>query len=122
MRVALVNAPLRSAISDLALGHQIPLGLLMIAGPLLDSGHEATLIDAARDYLSDERILQRLRERGAEVVLTGHSASTKAHAGCLRMLGALKRAMPQIVTVYGGVHPTNHWREILANHSGILFR
>ncbi len=47
MRVVLVHAPLRSTISELALGYQTPLGLLMIAGPLIDHGHEVHLLDAA---------------------------------------------------------------------------
>ena len=34
MRVALVNAPLKSAVCDYGVGHQMPLGLLMVGGPL----------------------------------------------------------------------------------------
>jgi integrase len=50
MRVALVNAPLRSAVCDHGVGHQMPLGLLMVGGAL--RGRTAvTLIDAARDHL-----------------------------------------------------------------------
>jgi len=43
MRIALVNAPLRSAVCDYGVGHQLPLGLLMIGGPLIDAGFTVTL-------------------------------------------------------------------------------
>ena len=50
MRVALVNAPLRSAICDHGVGHQMPPDLLMVGGAL--RGRTAvTRIDAARDHL-----------------------------------------------------------------------
>ena len=46
MRVALVNAPLLSAVCDHGVGHQMPLGLLMVGGAL--RGRAAvTRIDAA---------------------------------------------------------------------------
>jgi hypothetical protein len=54
MRVALVNAPLRSAVCDLGVGHQMPLGLLM-AGGALEGRCTLTLIDAARDHLPKAR-------------------------------------------------------------------
>jgi hypothetical protein len=50
MRVALVNAPLVSAVSDHGMGRQMAPGLLMVGGALL--GRVAvTRIDAARDHL-----------------------------------------------------------------------
>ena len=52
MCVALVNAPLKSAVCDYGVGHQMPLGLPMVGGALRDRC-EVTLVDAARDYLSE---------------------------------------------------------------------
>ena len=40
LRIALINAPLQSDVCDQGVGHQMPLGLLMIGGPLLDVGHQ----------------------------------------------------------------------------------
>ena len=86
MRVALVNAPLLSAVCDHGVGHQMPLGLLMVGGAL--RGRAAvTLIDAARDHLTDDDIVRssnyfgRLRPShqngilAATAVCTWHSVS-----------------------------------------------
>ena len=104
-------------ISDRALGYQTPLGLLMLAGPLLDHGFQVDLIDAARDRLTDAQVVGQLERLQPDAVLVGHSASTKSHPACLRLLQAVKDALPQAVTVYGGVHPTFHFQEILAEPS-----
>ena len=114
LRVALVNAPLQSAVCDRGVGHQMPLGLLMIGGPLLRAGFTVTLIDAACDHLTDTAIVGRLAAFRADVVMTAHVGSTPAHPCCLRLLRAVKAALPEAITVYGGVHPTYHYRATLA--------
>src|SRR4051794_6312521 len=48
--------------------------------------------------------------------MVAHVGSTQAHPCCLRTQAAIKAASPRIVTVYGGVHPTYHAREILVQH------
>jgi anaerobic magnesium-protoporphyrin IX monomethyl ester cyclase len=116
LRVALVNAPLRSLVCDLGVGHQMPLGMLMIGGPLLQDGHSVELIDAAREHLAPREIAARLRVSRPDVVLTGHVGSTSAHPAAIRTLRTIKRALPIVTTVYGGVHPTYHYREILDRH------
>lgn len=119
MRIALINGPLASAVCDLGVGHQMPLGLLMIGGPLLDAGHAACLIDAAREHLSDDAIVRRVAAFGAEIVMVAHVGSTSAHPACLRTLRAVKASLPHVVTVYGGVHPTYHYREILREEAAV---
>ena len=89
----------------------------MLAGPLLDHGFQVDLIDAARDRLADAQVVEQLGRFQPDAVLVGHSASTKAHPACLRLLRAVKDALPQTLTVYGGVHPTFHFQEILAEPS-----
>lgn len=113
MRIALINAPLASAVCDYGVGHQIPLGLLMIGGPLIDAGFAVTLIDGARDHLPDAEIVRRVAAFAADVVLVGHVGSTQAHPCCLRLLRATRAALPGVITVYGGVHPTYHYQSIL---------
>jgi anaerobic magnesium-protoporphyrin IX monomethyl ester cyclase len=115
LRIALVNAPLKSAVCDYGVGHQMPLGLLMVGGPLLDAGHPVTLIDAAALHLSDRDIAERVRRFGADVVMIAHVGSTQAHPCCLRALRAIKAELPHVVTVYGGVFASYH-KEILAEH------
>ena len=119
MQIALVHAPIDSTVSDQALGHQTPLGLLMVAGPLLDHGHQVDLLDAGREHWTDAQIVRRLDDLRPDVVMVGHSASTKAHTNCLRLLRAVKASLPAAVTVYGGVHPTYHFQEILAENRAV---
>jgi anaerobic magnesium-protoporphyrin IX monomethyl ester cyclase len=114
-RVALINAPLKSAVCDLGVGHQMPLGLLMVGGALRGRA-EVTLIDAARRHLDDAAIVRHANEFGADVVLIGHVGATQAHPCCLRVLRALKAALPELITVYGGVYATYHGHDILARH------
>jgi anaerobic magnesium-protoporphyrin IX monomethyl ester cyclase len=114
--IALINAPLKSAVCDLGVGHQLPLGLLMIGGPLVDAGFDVKLIDAACNHLKDEEIVQRVERSGADVVMIAHVGSTQAHECCLCVLRAIKANIPGVITVYGGVHPTYHYKTILARH------
>ncbi len=113
MRVLLVNPPYQTFTSNLGVGHQIPLGLLMVGGPLLDAGHEVRLLDAECRHLAPEFIAEEAERGQADVVMTGHAGSTPAHPVCVETLRAVKARRPQIVTVYGGVYPTYHAREIL---------
>lgn len=120
MRVALINAPLHSAVCDVGVGHQMPLGLLMVGGAIRDEC-ELTLIDAARDHLDDGEIVRRVREHKADAVFLAHVGSTQAHPCCLRTFAALKRSMPTVWTVYGGVHPTYHAEAILEENRDVDF-
>src|SRR5207248_2898860 len=108
MRVLLVNPPYQTLTSNLGVGHQIPLGLLALGGPLLDAGHEVQLLDAECLHLSTRQVLRAVARFRPDVVMTGHAGSTPAHPVCLALLRALKRSFPDVVTVYGGVYPTYH--------------
>lgn len=119
MRVLLVNPPYQTITSNVGVGHQIPLGLLMVGGPLLDAGHEVSLLDAERRRLSLEAVVEEIRRRRPDVVMTGHAGSTPAHPVTVRMLRAIKRSCPEVVTVYGGVYPTYHAERILAGEPAI---
>jgi anaerobic magnesium-protoporphyrin IX monomethyl ester cyclase len=121
MRVLLINPPYITPTSNLGVGHQIPLGLLMVGGPLIDAGHEVKLLDAECRHISDHAIVREVRRFGPDVVMTGHSGSTPAHPVCVSMLSAIKAACPDVVTVYGGVYPTFHAREIIAETAAVDF-
>ena len=114
MRIALIHGPLKSAVCDSGVGHQMPLGLLMIGGPLLAAGYPVQLIDAASEHLPDAEIVRRVAAFDSDVVMIAHVGSTSAHPCCLRVLRAVKAALPHCITIYGGVHPTYHYRAILA--------
>lgn len=118
-RILLINPPYVTLTSRVGVGHQIPLGLLMVGGALRDAGHEVVLLDAERQHLSVKAVLRRVKSILPDVVMTGHAGSTPAHPVCARMLNAIKADFPGIVTVYGGVYPTFNALEILRCERGI---
>ena len=121
MRALLVNPPYQTLTSNFGVGHQVPLGLLMVGGTLLDAGHEVCLLDAEARHLSFTEIADAAREWRADVVMSGHAGSTPAHPVTVRMFRALRAALPEVRTVYGGVYPTYQARRILAEEPAVDF-
>jgi anaerobic magnesium-protoporphyrin IX monomethyl ester cyclase len=108
MRILLINPPYQTLTSNVGVGHQVPLGLLMIGGPLLDAGHQVGLLDAEARRLTTRAILSAVRHFQPDLVMTGHAGSTPAHPVCIEMLREIRAAFPGVVAVYGGVYPTYH--------------
>ncbi len=121
LKVVLINPPHTAIGSRIPDDHLPPLGLLSIGGPLLDAGFAVELIDADRLNLALEAIVDEVARREADVVMLGHSGSSSAHATVVAMCAALKQRRPRLITVYGGVHPSYHWDEILREHRSIDF-
>jgi anaerobic magnesium-protoporphyrin IX monomethyl ester cyclase len=119
MRILLVNPPYQTCTSNWGVGHQIPLGLLAVGGPLLDAGHAVRLVDAECRRLSMPAILRVVRTFRPDLVMTGHAGSMPAHPVCLDLLRGVKAARPQTATVYGGVYPTYHAERILAGEPAV---
>jgi anaerobic magnesium-protoporphyrin IX monomethyl ester cyclase len=121
MKILLMNPPYQTVTSNFGVGHQIPLGLLMVGGPLLDAGHEVQLLDGECHHLGLRAILDAVRQFGPDLVMTGHAGSTPAHPVCVQLLRAVKAAFPEVWTVYGGVFPSYHAAAILAQQSAVDF-
>jgi anaerobic magnesium-protoporphyrin IX monomethyl ester cyclase len=119
MKVLLVNPPYVTLTSRWGVGHQVPLGLLLVGGSLIDAGFDVELLDAESRRLSDEQIARHVKRSNAEIVMTGHAGSTPAHPTCMRMLRTIKRRSPEVVTVYGGVYPTYHALSILRDEPAV---
>src|SRR5215207_7044320 len=100
MRIVLINAPLKTAVCDYGVGHQMPLGLLMVGGPLMHAGNDVKLIDAARDHPSATEIVGRVAAFRADIAMIAHVGSTTAHTACLRTMRAIKTVLPGTITVY----------------------
>lgn len=119
MKILLINPPYQTITSNYGVGHQIPLGLLMVGGPLIDAGHQVKLLDAESRRLSLSSIVDEVRRWRPDLVMTGHAGSTPAHPTCIGMLGAIKASSPGVITVYGGVYPTYHAGRILAEEHAV---
>lgn len=121
MRILLVNPPHPAIGSRIPREHLPPLGLLALGGPLLDAGHEVKLLDAELGPLTVDQIVAETGRYGPDAVLLGHSGSTSGHPVASRIAQAVGAAFPRAWIVYGGVFPTYHWPEIMAQEPAIDF-
>ena len=113
MRLTLLHPPHRSIGSRIPKENLPPFGLLCLGGPLIDDGHDVSLINADLDPLPLDTVLDQLRADPPEALLIGHSGSTSAHPTVVDWTRAIKAALPTTVIIYGGVYPTYHWEDIL---------
>ncbi|MFK0382886.1 magnesium-protoporphyrin IX monomethyl ester anaerobic oxidative cyclase [Agrobacterium sp. NPDC090273] len=114
MKICIVNPPHTAIGSRVPDDHLPPLGLLAIGGPLIDAGHDVSLIDAEFGPMSIAAILSDIMAAAPQAVLIGHSGSTSAHPTALAIAQAIKAADDQILLIYGGVFPTYHWQDVLS--------
>ncbi len=113
MKITLLNPPHTAIGSRIPREHLPPLGLLSLGGPLLDDGFSVDLVDAELEPMALHEIVQCVHCIQPNVVMIGHSGSSSAHVTVVELCQALKQSMPNVTIVYGGVHPTYHWDEIL---------
>ncbi|MEO4047050.1 cobalamin-dependent protein [Pseudomonas sp. CAU 1711] len=108
LRILLINPPHTAIGSRIPGEHLPPLGLLSIGGPLLDAGFRVQLLDADLDNLALDEIVRRAAELAPDVVMLGHSGSSSVHLTVVELCALLKRRLPALRVIYGGVHPTYH--------------
>ncbi len=113
MRITLLHPPHTAIGSRVPKENLPPFGLLCIGGPLIDAGHQVTLLNADPDNLAQHAIIRRLVATEPEAVLIGHSGSTSAHPTVVILARAIKAALPDVQIIYGGVFPSYHWADIL---------
>jgi anaerobic magnesium-protoporphyrin IX monomethyl ester cyclase len=114
MRILLINVPHPAIGSRIPDDHLPPLGLLAVGGPLIDAGHEVRLIDGEFGPMPIAELVAEAERWAPDAVLFGHSGSTSGHPASAEAARGIAAALPGVCIVYGGVFPTYHWREILA--------
>ncbi len=114
MRVLLINVPHPAIGSRIPLEQLPPYGLLCVGGPLIDDGHEVSLLDGEFGPMALEAIVAEAVRRRPDAVLLGHSGSSSGHPIIAATAAAVHEALPDVRIIYGGVHPTYYWRKILA--------
>lgn len=121
MKILMVNPSHPAIGSRIPQEHLPPLGLLALGGPLLDAGHEVRLLDADLDNLPAEDIARAARDFGPDAVLLGHSGSTSGHPSAMAAARAIRQVLPEAWILYGGVFPTYHWPQIMAQEPELDF-
>jgi anaerobic magnesium-protoporphyrin IX monomethyl ester cyclase len=119
MRITLLHPPHTAIGSRIPRENLPPFGLLCIGGPLIDAGHAVCLINADTAPMSLEDTVATTLATDPEAVLIGHSGSTSAHPTVLDLAARLKALRPGLTIAYGGVYPSYHWRDVLAEAPGI---
>ena len=105
-RVVLLTPARRFIANRFGLGYQIPLGLVLIGGPLVDAGHAVRLIDNDLYGWGAERLVAELRAFLPDCVLLGHTGWPAAHSTCLATAEVIRAALPGVRVGYGGVYPS----------------
>ncbi len=113
MRLALLNPPHTAIGSRIPQEHLPPFGLLCICGPLIDAGHQVTLVNADRAPMEPDEILSNVMAQTPDAVLIGHSGSSSAHPTVAELALRLREALPDLTIIYGGVYPSYHWQDVL---------
>ena len=99
--------------------HLPPLGLLSIAGALIDAGHEVKLLDADYYFLKHSQVVSQIMTQSPDAIMLGHSGSTSAQPIINDITRAVRLINPRIKIIIGGVSPTYHWQEILEQNPQI---
>src|SRR6185369_5133763 len=119
MKILLLNPPHPAIGSRIPREHLPPLGLLSAGGPLLDAGHQVKLVDAEFGPMTVKQVVSEAQDYNPDAVLLGHSGSTSGHPSAMRFLRAIRNALPDAWTIYGGVFPTYHWDQILESEASL---
>jgi anaerobic magnesium-protoporphyrin IX monomethyl ester cyclase len=120
MRLTLLHPPHTAIGSRVPKENLPPFGLLCIGGPLIDAGHHVRLVNADPDNLPLAQTVAAVLATRPEAVLIGHSGSTSVHPTVLILAGLIKAANPAITIIYGGVFPSYHWQDILADCPALI--
>lgn len=121
MRIAIVNVPHPAIGSRIPKEQLPPLGLLCVGGPLIDDGHQVILIDGELLPMTAAQLVQAIADYRPDAILFGHSGSSSAQPIISGIAALVKVGMPGAIIVYGGVHPTYHWRDILRDDAAVDF-
>src|SRR3954471_4637961 len=99
MRILILN-PAHPAIGSRIPEEQLPpLGLLSIGGPLIDAGHDVTLIDAELTNLPVERLAMRAIAHHPEIIMLGHSGSTSIHPIVADLTRRIRAELPDVIII-----------------------
>lgn len=113
MRITLLHPPHDAIGSRIPKENLPPFGLLCLGGPLIDAGHQVTLVNADRAPMPPHDAVAATLAYRPDAVLIGHSGSTSAHPVVAELVRLIRNAAPDVHIIYGGVFPTYHWEDVL---------
>jgi anaerobic magnesium-protoporphyrin IX monomethyl ester cyclase len=117
LRILIVNPPHPAIGSRIPDDHLPPLGLLAIGGPLIDDGHDVSLLDCEFGPMAIADIVKYVVACKPDALLLGHSGSTSAHPIASKIARLCKKQIEGLIVIYGGVFPTYHWKDVLSEQA-----
>jgi radical SAM superfamily enzyme YgiQ (UPF0313 family) len=94
-----------------------PHGLMLLAAVLKRARVEASILDLFAHPASPEEAVASILARQPDAV--GFTATTAGFLPGYRLAERLKAARPELRIVFGGVHPTSLWRELLERYPAV---
>jgi radical SAM superfamily enzyme YgiQ (UPF0313 family) len=79
---------------------EIPYGLLYVASPVLEDGHQVEIINLALDQISDEELLDRIGLYQPDII--GFGAFICGYKNLLRVSLKVKKLFPDLLQISGG--------------------
>ena len=119
MNIVLLTPARRFIANRAGLGYQMPLGLVLLGGPLVDDGHRVRLVDNDVLGWDDATLVRELAADPPDCVMLGHTGSTAAHPTAMRTAAAIRRAFPRVRIVYGGVYPSYAAETVLRENPSV---
>lgn len=117
LKILLITPPYHCGILEIA-GRWTPVNYVYLAGELRRAGHEPVIYDAMTLNHDLTQIVERVHREQPDLV--GLTAFTPAYPAAIEVLTAVKRLDPKITTVFGGIHPTLLYAEVLTRHAAAV--
>ena len=93
----------------------LPLGLGYLIAVLKEYSTSVKLLDLELDYMEEDEFIDYIKNTAPGIV--GFSCMTCSYLPALHFASLVKKADPDIITVFGGPHPTFQAAEALAHHA-----
>ena len=97
-----------------------PLGLAYIASVLEREGHKVRILDTATLEMGFDEWLHEVKSWKPDIV--GFSILTPTALKAYRAMRVLRRELPDVIVIAGGIHPTFKYEEALDNGAHIVVR
>jgi anaerobic magnesium-protoporphyrin IX monomethyl ester cyclase len=94
-----------------------PLGMLYIAGMLINEGIEVSILDQAIRNATIEQTINWVKKQNPDIV--GFSVCGSSAREAFRVVEAVKKANPDTLTVLGNYHATFNAERILRKYQGV---
>lgn len=110
-KIMFVTAPYHAGVVEVA-GRWVPLYYVYLAGAVRAAGYEVVVYDAMTKHVGHEKILEKIKEEKPDYLAM--TAITCTLPDAIEVLENAKKALPDVTTLLGGIHPTFMFEEVFS--------